>query len=130
MNSNILCCLKVTLHIPALVKYVGNDNALALDGENQHMLFDDQAFVTFRYVVRAVADFRVFRKSRRLGCILFATQLIRALNHKTMRLLSVGRILHQTMQLQFVNSPIVYAVYARHQFAQNVGQRKDVVQPS
>ena len=31
-------CLKVTLHIPALVKYAGNDNALVLDGENQHML--------------------------------------------------------------------------------------------
>ena len=53
-------CLKVTLHIPALVKYAGNDNALALDGENQHMLFDDQAFLAFLYVVPAVADFRVF----------------------------------------------------------------------
>ena len=54
--------LKVTLHIPALVKYAGNDNALVLDGENQHMLFDDQAFIAFRYVVPAVADFRVFRE--------------------------------------------------------------------
>ena len=56
-------CLKVTLHIPALVKYAGNDNALVLDGENQHMLFDDQAFIAFRYVVPAVADSRVFRRN-------------------------------------------------------------------
>lgn len=54
--------LKMALHIPALVKYPRNDNALALKGKNQDMLFDDQAFIAFRYVVPAVANFRVFRQ--------------------------------------------------------------------
>ena len=55
-------CLKMALHVPTLVKYPGNDNALELDGQNQDMLFDDQAFIAFRYVVPAVANFRVSRE--------------------------------------------------------------------
>jgi len=30
----------MALHIPTLVKYPGNDNALDLDGENQDMLLN------------------------------------------------------------------------------------------
>ena len=52
----------MAMHVSTLVKYPGNDNALDLDGKNQNMFFDDQAFITLWYVVPAVTYFRVFRE--------------------------------------------------------------------